>query len=269
MNSLITISAFAGVAAGAKINGVLTKETLPSTGRNWVTLDNGVEFQPSKELDPNLKYVRKLWRSKHDKFQEDSFSKMFVDGTETYYDQYSQAWRVLGFFIDCDACDDDKGGAGCVNNNNNNNGCLRYLLWAAVRLYSNPQEGSCRSKKRNRTMTNKKSLSSFADTLSHSMLTLAIPAVGSVNISIMIEKPTCGMTTLANSTMEDDVYGWTAMIRIRNGACSDSSKSPIIMNGWNSYSSTRATAFGQMRSISLCKKIVSNGLHRAQLQIPP
>jgi hypothetical protein len=90
---------------------------------------------------------------------------MFADGSETYYDEYAQAWRALGFYVDCDYPNDDAGDATATivvdyadyvaaannnhngnnnkNNNNNNQGsssttsnasivCRRYLLWAAV-----------------------------------------------------------------------------------------------------------------------------------------
>jgi hypothetical protein len=67
----------------------------------------------------------------------------FVEGVSDY-DAYQQAWRMLGFMIDCNTISS-------YNNNNNNNqnnnnghsndnedgtgeGCTRYVLWAAVRL---------------------------------------------------------------------------------------------------------------------------------------
>ena len=63
----------------------------------------------------------------------------FVEGVSDY-DAYQQAWRMLGFMIDCNtvsAYDQSQ------NNNNNNGhsndndgtgeGCTRYVLWAAVR----------------------------------------------------------------------------------------------------------------------------------------
>ena len=65
----------------------------------------------------------------------------FVEGVSDY-DAYQQAWRMLGFMIDCNtvsAYDQSQNN----NNNNNNNGhsndndgssdgCTRYVLWAAV-----------------------------------------------------------------------------------------------------------------------------------------
>ena len=69
----------------------------------------------------------------------------FVDGVSDY-DAYQQAWRMLGFMIDCNtvsAYDQSQSN----NNNNNQNehsndndgtgeGCTRYVLWAAVRTFT-------------------------------------------------------------------------------------------------------------------------------------
>ena len=33
----------------------------------------------------------------------------FVDGTETVYDDFSLAWRFLGFYTDCNVCVDGDG----------------------------------------------------------------------------------------------------------------------------------------------------------------
>jgi len=61
----------------------------------------------------------------------------FVEGMGNY-DEYQQAWRMLGFMIDCNQVSYAKYG----NNNNNNRkhsndgssstGCARYIIWAAV-----------------------------------------------------------------------------------------------------------------------------------------
>ena len=68
----------------------------------------------------------------------------FVEG-ESDYDEYQQAWRLLGFMIDCDddvsnwMTDDYYNQQGNDNNHNSRdnqgtgNMCTRYVLWAAVR----------------------------------------------------------------------------------------------------------------------------------------
>jgi hypothetical protein len=59
----------------------------------------------------------------------------FADGIGEY-DEYQQAWRFLGFMVDCNAKtsdDDDGSGSG---DSGTGDGCKRYLLWAAVSILS-------------------------------------------------------------------------------------------------------------------------------------
>jgi hypothetical protein len=56
----------------------------------------------------------------------------FVEGVSDY-DEAQQAWRLLGFMIDCNdpySTDDDASGSG-DNDYNTGEGCARYVLWAA------------------------------------------------------------------------------------------------------------------------------------------
>jgi hypothetical protein len=66
-------------------------------------------------------------------------SQPFVEGVSDY-DEYQQAWRLLGFMIDCDAVGDDDVDSHDNKNNNNGgqrsaDGCGRFLIWAAVRFF--------------------------------------------------------------------------------------------------------------------------------------
>jgi hypothetical protein len=144
--SLYVLLSVASAARNPKMRGIL--DELPNTGREWITLDNGVEFQPGSDLDPRLEHARELWSrtSKTDSgFQNDNaFEKIFIDGTETHYDEYSQAWRYLGFYIDCDAvptCNNDDDLEDCDERRKRGlegdedqdvYGCMRFLLWASV-----------------------------------------------------------------------------------------------------------------------------------------
>jgi hypothetical protein len=60
----------------------------------------------------------------------------FVEGVSDY-DTYQQAWRMLGFMIDCDDPNqtntDDDHHSGSNDENETGQGCRRYVLWAAVR----------------------------------------------------------------------------------------------------------------------------------------
>ena len=133
------------------IKGLLDKNNLPTTGQDWISLGgdksgSGLEYQPNDFGDEDPETARRLrairdrtllsWGSK-------DYSTQFIDGGETYYDEYSQAWRLLGFYIDCDSPYEDEGGCGGGGGGDNDqqevdaNGnpvkhCVRYLLWAAV-----------------------------------------------------------------------------------------------------------------------------------------
>lgn len=55
----------------------------------------------------------------------------FVDGMSDY-DGYQQAWRMLGFMIDCnDSSNDENNNNGGGHGDEETNGCSRYVVWAA------------------------------------------------------------------------------------------------------------------------------------------
>jgi hypothetical protein len=141
--TILSVASAARSKRRTKMNGIL--DELPNTGREWVTLDNGIEFQPGADVDPRLEQARELWsRTDGNSFQNDNgYEKIFVDGVETYYDQGAQAWRYLGFYIDCDAvptcnndddlegdCDDERKRR--LEGDQESSGCMRFLLWASV-----------------------------------------------------------------------------------------------------------------------------------------
>jgi len=127
-----------------EMEGMLQKGDLPQTGKDWVTLDNGVEFLPGSDADTRVANVRKLW-SGNQVGASSPYDSIFADGSETYYDEYAQAWRVLGWYIDCDFCNGDNGDGNdfCQGDRNRRlengdgdedaapTGCPRFLLWAA------------------------------------------------------------------------------------------------------------------------------------------
>lgn len=106
----------------------IPKAAFPGPDR-WTTVEEGVEFLPAEGfvghdisgLPPSLhRHLRSQLSNPYS-------VQPFVNG-ESDYDEYQQAWRYLGFVIDCDSnYDDDSswdGGTG--------EGCQRYLIWAAV-----------------------------------------------------------------------------------------------------------------------------------------
>lgn len=100
----------------------------------WISLQGGnVEYLPVL----NQPRRRRLEEEQEEEEETDDTPQYtdtfyniqpFVDG-EAEYDEYQQAWRYLGFMIDCNDGgsqnnDDDDGGT-------TGEGCHRYLLWAA------------------------------------------------------------------------------------------------------------------------------------------
>jgi len=137
----------------------------PSTGQEWMSLKEGVEFQPASVEEAPREKQRAL-QDAQERFLENNGNNnnnnqytsqgkqlSYVDSSETYYDGYAQAWRYVGFYTDCNPQQDDHRRArhgrraqkkknGLFGGNGNDNsrqlngeeedGCVRYLLWAAV-----------------------------------------------------------------------------------------------------------------------------------------
>lgn len=108
----------------------LTPEDIPNSGKDWITLDNGIEFQPGEDVDPRVEHVRRLWGTSNSNNMD---HPVFVDGTETYYNDYAQAWRLLGMYMDCHYCANGGTEAACIQNGKSSS-CQRFLLWAAVSM---------------------------------------------------------------------------------------------------------------------------------------
>ena len=166
-----------------QMNGMLNQNDIPDSGKDWISLPNGVQFQPGnsdghEEDEVRLDNLRKLafngfqngGRNGDEYSTNPQLNQAFIDGSETYYNEYAQAWRLLGWYIDCDSCEmaaegqggndnnnnagfndnfgscwafrayngyEDNQNANADNNNNdkqnqNRSGCQRYLIWAAV-----------------------------------------------------------------------------------------------------------------------------------------
>lgn len=113
-------------------------DELPTTGREWMTLENGVEFQPSEDFDFNYDLLHETADHHHRHLkQRATYDSQFVDGAGAYYNDYAQAWRLLGFYIDCNAPFNNVNE--CYGDYEQNDGhdqneaaCQRFLLWAAV-----------------------------------------------------------------------------------------------------------------------------------------
>lgn len=92
---------------------------------------NAIKNDPQLELE-NHSWMRDLGGN-----YASSENPSFLASTSEYYDEWAQAYRMLGGFIDCD---NEQSDSGSGDNNNNNNGgggesCSRWMMWAA---YMNP-----------------------------------------------------------------------------------------------------------------------------------
>jgi len=104
----------------------------------WLSVSEDLEFLPNTDLPPLPKSPNK--RKLEMEEGEDSTTgaweeydpysvQPFVEGMSEY-DEYQQAWRLLGFMIDCNSVDDDDG-SGSGSEDVTEDGCARYILWAA------------------------------------------------------------------------------------------------------------------------------------------
>ena len=118
----------------------------PETAENWMSVSEDVEFLPllNNKNGNNGNKARRKTRSLEEDGGEgettgawadyDPFSvQPFVEGMSEY-DEYQQAWRMLGFMIDCNPVgdDDDYEASGGSGDEVTEEGCARYVLWAAV-----------------------------------------------------------------------------------------------------------------------------------------
>ena len=119
--------------------------------KEWMSLSKSVDFMPASNNE-NSSLLRKAQNRLLNYYKDE-----FVDGLETQYDEYAQAWRYLGLYVDCNVYADNKrrvleeveeedeeveeeeqAEEEVVEEEevvDDGKVCKRYLLWAAVRLF--------------------------------------------------------------------------------------------------------------------------------------
>jgi len=119
---------------------LIREEDLPveSPGEKWQSLNEEVEFIPADGIDRRL-VERFLEQSEAETYGGTSGMEAIYDvepfayGVDEY-DEYQQAWRLMGFIVDCNPMVDDdyyqNGGSGS-GDAGTEDGCARYVLWAA------------------------------------------------------------------------------------------------------------------------------------------
>lgn len=110
------------LAAFATANGNFIRQSdLPHD--RWVSLQRNVEFLPVMDGFDGRRHLKTTTSTFY-------AVQPFVEG-ESDYNEYQQAWRYLGFMVDCNdgMTNDDDGGSW---DGGTGEGCHRYVLWAAV-----------------------------------------------------------------------------------------------------------------------------------------
>lgn len=137
---MLNVHAKSNVGLGKRpLDGFMLKSEVPDTGEDWRSLSENIEFQISADFDYSDKKMQKTLTMLLEGDEEamkatrklESYSdpyltaELFADNA--FYTAYAQAWRYLGYYVDCDPQEDKDR----RRMENNGGGCLRYLLWAA------------------------------------------------------------------------------------------------------------------------------------------
>ena len=119
---------------------------------NWMSITEDVEFMPLLNTKNNKATTRGRTLEYDASSQSTSTTTTTTTGAHSYndpfsiqpfvegmsnYDEYQQAWRLLGFMIDCNTHvngDDDDDGKSQHSGDEEitDEGCARYVIWAAV-----------------------------------------------------------------------------------------------------------------------------------------
>ena len=125
-------------------------EDLPivNAGEKWKSLNQDVDFVPADGIDPQMVsrfleqgnyYEEEVTtddnRMKGMDYIYDNQPFAYGDGD---YDEYQQAWRLLGFIVDCNPMVDDDYYDQGSGDSGTEDGCARYVLWAAVSFSNLP-----------------------------------------------------------------------------------------------------------------------------------
>lgn len=107
---------------------VAAETSFPAADAPWITtLDGSAEVLVAHDdyanEDPGVARELQAARRRFLAGSTSGYEQEFIDGSESYYNDYAQAWRLLGFYTDCHAphnnfneCDGDG------NDNNGNSG---------------------------------------------------------------------------------------------------------------------------------------------------
>lgn len=140
LSFLLAKAASATMASNNGREKPMLKSRIPSTGEEWISLKDGVEFQPAMnhedpEVSKAVEQARLRFLAQKSEGETSAYETQFVDGSETYYAILSQAWRYIGFFVDCNGYTrDNRKLEDAAAAEEGVSSCGRYLLWAAVSI---------------------------------------------------------------------------------------------------------------------------------------
>lgn len=148
---LTVVASVHAVSASTTILNNNNEFDLP-TDQEWMSVSQSVDYMPaSTNNNENASFLRKAQNRLLNYYKDE-----FIDGLETQYDEYAQAWRYLGLFVDCnvyannkrqlrvldevEAEDEEVAEEEQVEEEvaeeeevvDDGKVCKRYLLWAAV-----------------------------------------------------------------------------------------------------------------------------------------
>eukprot|EP00934_Nitzschia_sp_Nitz4_P005262 Nitzschia sp. Nitz4//scaffold103_size77763//34328//36057//NITZ4_005443-RA/size77763-snap-gene-0.56-mRNA-1//-1//CDS//3329532322//5252//frame0 len=140
----VSLMALSSVTLASSIPGGLPyirMKDLPGVANpeaaQWTSVDTDMEFLPvdNVRLPQGSIRVRNLEEEEEEEAISDASAyrvQPFVEGIGEY-DEYQQAWRMLGFMIDCNSVDYQYDNDGHHSNDQEltEDGCARYILWAA------------------------------------------------------------------------------------------------------------------------------------------
>lgn len=131
--ALLLLLLLDNIHLSSALRDFIRKSDLPnvipqSRENNWISLDPDTQFLPADQSGAafSSEVARRLASSSSS--YNPYASQPFADGAYEY-NAYQQAWRYLGFMIDCDSnvSDQDDHDSG----DSTGEGCSRYVLWAA------------------------------------------------------------------------------------------------------------------------------------------
>lgn len=160
-----------------------------------------------------------------------------VDSSETFYNEYAQAWRLMGFYIDCNADQDDHRRELEGEDDEEEGACMRYLLWAAVSV----EIVLCFRKKSFRIVY---SLTNTMFPLLRSMLILTTVDMVLESTRFGTMNKIIGMDPLVEKQVDRVASTWTVIFQKLTFLSLDILRNQTTENGWNNFSSTKASVLG-------------------------